>query len=349
MQRGHHGPQRGHEMSDLFAKCGCNCGRCPSYRENLKTDEDRQRCSHGWEKYLGFRLSPGKLRLCDGCQAPDDENPVRYQNCYVRRCAVRNGVETCALCSAYPKCEDVGMVSLAADTREKIAARLGTSIPEGDYLTFIEPYEGMKHLDKIRASLGLEEIVEITKLSVEPGIVDFPHDISFSKEEMSAFKDLYQLLATIKTISGNTYARQTALKKEKQYILKLLWTFGLFGEFKEEGGSHLVVDSETYAAQKIPSSSDYSRVVKHYFRTLEDYGVHCKIVPLMESGWLTPGGALRKKGWLMKMAFDDSAGGVAALKALRSYTAKLSEEYGKRAFRYFSKADMWVLSNEQST
>jgi hypothetical protein len=336
-----------HQMKDLFSKCGNNCGRCPSYRENLQTDEDRQRCSEGWEEYLGFRLAPGNLRLCDGCQAPDDENPIRYQNCYVRRCAVRNGVETCAHCSAYPQCEDVGMVSLAVDAREKIAARLGVPIPEEDYLTFIEPYEGIKHLDEIRASLGPEDIVEATKVSEKARIVDFPDDLPFSKEETSAFKDLYQLLVTIKAISGDTYARQEGLKKEKRYILKLLWAFGLFGEFKEEGDSHLVIDSETYVVQKIPSSSGYSRVVKHYFGTLEEYGVHCEIVPLIESGWLTPGGALRKKGWLMKMAFDDKAGGVAALKALQRYTARLDEEYGKGAFRYFTKADMRVLSDGQ--
>ena len=333
-------------MKDLFSKCGINCGRCPSYRENLQTDEDRQRCSDGWEKYLGFRLSPGKLRLCDGCQAPDAENPILYQNCYVRRCAVRNGVETCADCSAYPQCEDVGMVSRSADAREKIAARLGIPIPEEDYLTFIEPYEGIKHLDEIRASLGPEEIVEPTKPPpFKPRTVDFPEDLPFSNEERSGFKALHRLMRTINTIDADTYVMQERLKKRRRHFLKLLWTFGLLGELKEEGGLHLVVDSETYAAQKIPSSSYYSRAVKHYFGTLEEYGVHCEIVPLMETGWLTPGGALRKHGWFMKMSFDDNAGGVSALEALKSYAARLSEEYGKGAYRRFSKTDMRVLGN----
>jgi hypothetical protein len=122
-----------------------------------------------------------------------------------------------------------------------------------------------------------------------------------------------------------------------------LWAFGLFGELKEEGGSHLVIGSETYLAQKIHSS--YSRV-KNYFKALEEYGVHCEHVPLTEEGWLTPTGALRKGGWFMKMSFDDDGGGVSALKALQSYTARLNEEYGERAFGYFSKADMRVLSKD---
>ena len=338
-------------MKDLFSKCGNNCGRCPPYKENLKTDEDRQRCSEGWQKYLGFRLSPGKLRLCDGCQARDAENPVRYQNCYVRRCAVRNGVETCAHCSAYPQCEDVGMVSLSADAREKTAARLGIPIPEEDYLTFIEPYEGLKHLDEIRASLGAEEIVEPTKPPpFKPKTVDFPEVLPFSKEETSAFKALHRLMRTINTFDADTYVMQERLKKRRQYFLKLLWTFALFGELREEGGSHLVLDGDVYLGQKL--AGRYSTVVNRYFKALEGYGVHCEHVPLGE-GWLLPSGWLRRRGkgwdegWLMKMAFDDKAGGVAALTALKGYTATLDEKYGKRAFRYFSKADMRVL-NEQS-
>ncbi len=332
-------------MKDLFSKCGCNCGRCPSYKKNLQTDEDRQRCSDGWHKYLGFRLSPDKLRPCDGCQAPDDENPVRYQSCYVRKCAVRNGVETCAHCSGYP-CEDVKNLHeiQRAGARDRIATRLGTRIPEEDYLAFIEPYEGIKHLDEIRASLGSEDIVEMAKVSAKPRIIDFPNDLPFSKEEFSAFEALHRLLATVGCAEDVSYARQAALGKRRRHLLKILWAFGLFGEPKEKGGSHLVVDSETYSAQKIHSS--YSRV-KDYFKALEEYGVHCEHVPLMEEGWLTPKGALRKEGWFMKMSLDDDAGGLSALKALQSYTARLNEEYDGRAFGYFSKADMRVLGKEQ--
>jgi hypothetical protein len=34
------------------------------------------------------------------------------------------------------------------------------------------------------------------------------------------------------------------------------------------------------------------------------------------------------------------------LKALKTYTTKLDEKYGKRAFGYFSNVDMRVLSEE---
>jgi hypothetical protein len=184
----------------------------------------------------------------------------------------------------------------------------------------------------------------MTRVSVKPRIVDFPDDMPFAKGETSAFEAIHRILAAVESVNDVSYARQAALKKRRRHLLKILWAFGRFGEPKEEGGLHLVIDSETYLAQKIHSS--YSRV-KDYLKALEGYGVHCEHVPLTEEGWLTPGGALRRGGWFIEMSFDDAAGGVSALKALRSYTVRLNEEYGERAFRYFSKADMRVLSKDQ--
>ena len=332
-------------MKDLFSKCGANCGRCPAYRESVKTDADRQRCSDGWHKYLGVRLSVQRC-YCDGCQTPDDENPLLVYGkygCKIRRCAVFNGVQTCAHCSAYP-CEDVRtQFSFDSESRDKFAARLGTPIPEEEYLTFIEPYELHKHLDEIRATLAPEDIVEMTPVSVKPKVRRFPDDLPFPQEP---FKALHRLLAGVGAVEGIPHVRLAALKERRRHLLKILWTFGRFGEPREEGGPHLAIDSETYLTQKIHSS--YS-VVKGYFKALEEYGVHCEHVPLMEEGWLTPKGALRKEGWFMKMSFGDDAGGVPALRSLQRYTAKLNKKYGGRAFRYFSAADMRVLSEVSST
>jgi len=329
-------------MTDLFSKCGANCGRCPAYRENVRSDADRQRCSDGWHKYLGARLKVERC-YCDGCQTPDDEHPVLVYGkygCKIRRCAVFNGIETCAHCSAYP-CEDVRtQFSFDSESREKLAARLGTPIPEEEYLAFIEPYELHKHLDEIRATLAPEDIVEMTPVSVSPRVTRFPDDL-LSPEE--PFKALHRLLATVGVVEDISHVRLAALKERRRHLLKMLWTFGRFGETREEGGSHLAIDSETYLAQKIQSS--YLRV-KDYFKALEECGAHCEHIPLAEEGWLTPKGALRKGEWFMKLSFDDDAGGVPALRALQSYAARLHEEYGERAFRYFSKADMRVLNRE---
>ena len=129
------------------------------------------------------------------------------------------------------------------------------------------------------------------------------------------------------------------LKKRRRHLLKILWAFGCFGELDEEGGPHLVLDSEAYLAQKIHSNY---LVLKDYCKTLGDYGVRCEHVPVEAEGWLTPTKALRKSGWHLTMSFDEDAGGVPMLEALRAYTTKLDEAFGKNAFRRFSRADMGV-------
>ncbi|MDY7079349.1 MAG: DUF3795 domain-containing protein [Chloroflexota bacterium] len=328
-------------MKDIFAPCGINCGHCPSYRDNLLTNDDRQRCSDGWYKYHGFRLSPAKLVCCDGCPVPVEENPVRYfkRGCNVRKCAVFNGIESCARCSAY-LCEDVQRYFTWADDREKHIAQLEAPLPEEDHFFFIEAFDHRKHLDAIRASLALEDIVEMKAVSTKPRLVAFPDDLPFTEKEMVGFEALHRLIGAIDAVDGVSYARQLVLKKRRRDLLKILWGFGRFGELEEEDGAHLVMDSETYLAQKIHSG--YS-TVKDYFKVLGEHGVHCEHVPLVEQGWLTPTGALRKGGWFIKMSFGDDAEGVSALKALQSYTARLDKEHGKGAFRYFSKADMRVL------
>jgi hypothetical protein len=230
-------------------------------------------------------------------------------------------------------------------SREKVEARLGTPVPEEDYLAFVEPYEGAKHLDGIRASLGPEDIVEMTPVSLEPRLADFPDALPFSEGEKVAYEALYRLLGAIGAASGISYGWREVLKKKRRHLLKMLWAFGCFGKLEEEGGPHLVLDSATYLAQKI--HSNYS-VVGDYFKALGEYGVRCEHVPVEEEGWLTPTGALRKSGWYMKMSLDEDAGGVTVLDALRAYAARLDEAYGKNAFRRFSRADMRVLGDREN-
>jgi hypothetical protein len=336
----------------LYGKCGNQCSRCPSFRENLVTDEDRQRCSEGWLTYHGFRYSPEKLLRCDGCQAPDDENPVRYLNCLVRRCALHNGAETCAHCAAYPCEELLGRVP-GADWRDGIVARLGSPIPEEDDLAFVAPYEGLRHLDTLRACLDPEEIVEPSRVTVRFRTVDLPDDLPLSREERASCGALHRLLAALNAPAGSvSYARGEVLKQQRSGLLKLLWVLGLLGELEGGEGARpcLVVDSQGYYTQKL--HSDYS-TVKGWLEALQAHGVQGEIVPLVEEGWLTPTGALRKKvgrkgspAWVIKLSFDEQAGGAGALAALKDYAGSLDEAYGKSAYRTFAQADMRSLRGE---
>ena len=86
-----------------IARCGINCRFCASYRNHVKSDADKQRCSDVWFKFMGFRVEPDTIRPCPGC-----EGSVYYgasgadgPDCAVRKCAGSHGVKTCAHCSAY--------------------------------------------------------------------------------------------------------------------------------------------------------------------------------------------------------------------------------------------------------
>jgi hypothetical protein len=327
---------------DLFAKCGGRCSRCPAYKANVKTYEDRQRCSDGWHKYLGVRLDPDRC-YCDGCQTPDDEQPIlvisKY-GCNIRKCAVKNGVETCAHCSGYPCLAVRTQFSFDEGSRERFAARFGAPVPEDEYLTFIEPYEVHRHLDEIRAGLRPDEILEMTRVAVKPRLADFPDDLPLLAEQTTALQALHHLLGEVGAAEGISYAEQEILQKRRRNLVKLLWAFGLHGEPAQEGNPGLVLDAQTYLAQKI--ESDYAKL-QDYFETLAECGVHCEHVPLVEKRWRTPRGTLRKEGWSIKVSFGDETGGTAVLEALCSYAARLDEQHGKEAFRRFSRADMRVL------
>jgi hypothetical protein len=332
---------------NVFAKCGARCSHCPAYKGNARTAEDRQRCSDGWHKYLGVRLNTDRC-YCDGCRTPDAEQPtlvIGKYGCKIRRCAVFNGSETCAHCSAYP-CEAIQtQFSFDSTSRDQLAARLGAPISEDEYLTFIEPYELNRHLDEISATLRPEDIVPMIPVAVKPRVVDFPNGLPFSTKKVAAFEALHHVLAAAGVAEGVPHVQQAGLKERRRHLLKLLWMFGLYGKLEQEPDPHLTVDAETYVAQKIHSSLT---TLQGYFQELEGHGVLCEHIPLVEDGWLTPGGGLRKEGWMLSLSFADDAGGANAMLALQSYTAKLDKAYGKQAFRYFTSADMRVLRNNDN-
>jgi len=333
-------------MEDLISKCGMCCSRCPAYRANIRTEADKIRTSDGWYKYLGFRF-PSRLVTCDGCQKPNDQSPLRIRRgCTIRNCAITNGVETCAHCSEYP-CEAVKALNYV--DRQWAETRFGDRIKEEDYLTFIEPYEGIKHLDNVRTHLSTEDIMEAKISSAESRISNFPEHLPLPKKELVALRPLHSVLASVKSIGGGTYAMQVTLENRRSYFLRLLWVFGCYGEMKDENGSYLVVSSEIYSTKmrQAPAFSLFSRMLG-YFNILREFGICCEHVQLTgekygKNGWLTPTGALKRKGWNIKMSFDERVGGASVLKALKIYATRLSEKQGEKGYTLFSQVNMRPL------
>ncbi len=334
---------------DLFGKCGCNCGQCPAFIKNARTDEDRQRCSDGWHKVLGVRLRP-EIIHCNSCQStkPREKGDILPdQGCYIRPCAIFLGIDSCAKCYAYP-CEDLQARMPGEDFRELTEARIGERLTDEEYHSFVEPYEALKNLKKIRFSLSDEDIIEKTEVPpIKATIVDFPDDLPFSKNRIKAFKTVHNLLSNIISPRGDTYARQLRLKRIRRHALGMLWVMGAYGDLSRDG-SELTVEG-----QKQGTTKECGWLVRKRDITLFDTVEFCMRV-LKDSG-LRHKFETSKKNWTFTLYFTKKAGGGNTLKAFKSYVDRLIDEYGQpeyagasrfkgKAFTLFKKADMRVLA-----
>jgi hypothetical protein len=334
-------------MQDLFAKCGNNCGRCPLHVGNL-SDDTRAWCAQGMGAYHGWNPKPEGVRACAGCQS--SEGFMFLRNCPVRLCAQHSDVETCAHCSVFP-CEYVPTVSLPAGYRAQVEEKRGEPVPEADYLAFIEPYEGMKHLEAIRAPLDPSQLVDPPPPKpLRARIAAFPDDMAFPGGLSAGYRALYDLLSGILTGRAELFVQQATLHKQRHNILYQLWLFGRYGRFPEEDVATLVIDSDplgsskefTGAVRKRDNALHATALVST--RLLQDFGVTIEHVPT------------GRRDWLLKMTVDPEAGGERTLRALQAYAKALVQEYGeptfRGAYRYqgeaygrFSRADILAPSS----
>ena len=341
------------ELSRLVAKCGIDCGACPwgPYPRKGMTVEEFEQYRNSAKRILGYM--PIKTP-CLTCQTPDSRIPkgskLPSRKCLIRQCVDKTGVANCAYCSRFP-CDTVKATG-GVWTRAKIEEKLGVPISQEEYHAFVEPFEGISRLEALRASLRPEEIVEPAKVQVfETKIADFPEDLPFSKEEKASFKAVHTLLTIIKRSSlglrdTDTFAQQHRLENRRAHVLRFLWILGRYG--KLEKSAYLVVDAKTYEANRGSEKSlaIWPFVKDAVFNVLSEFGVRCERVALQgveEKDLATGTGYLRSKGWVMKMSFEEKIGGVTALRALQTYTRRIDEKYGKKAFHYFSDADMQIL------
>lgn len=340
-------------MKDLVSKCGIDCGVCPwgPFPRKDMSAAEFERYKNKGKEILGYM----PIRTpCVTCQTPDEKIPktskLPRKSCLIRQCVNKAGITNCAYCSHFP-CDTLEETA-GLWNRESIEAKLGAPLSEEDYHSFVEPFEGINRLSTIRSSLSPDEIVEPFKvLTSKTKIVEFPDILSFEGDIFS-FKSVYKLLAAIENSSlgltdVDTFAQQHKLENQKAHILRFLWILGNYGKFENEKNMQLSVDAETYHANrgKEKTLAILSFVKDVVFKSLVEFGVWCELVVMndVKIEDLTTGtGYLRKKGWVMKMSFDEKTGGSAALRALKTFAEKLDKKYGSRAFHHFRKADMIV-------
>ena len=345
-------------MVNLVSKCGIDCSACPwgPYPRKGMTAEDFERYRNNAKRILGYM--PIKTP-CVTCQTPDAKIPkesrLPNKKCMIRRCVDKSGVENCAYCSRFP-CDTL-KATAGAWNRESIEARLGEPISEEEFHSFVEPFEGINRLEASHASLKPDKIVEPAKvLTSEARIADFPENLPFSKEETASFKAVHMLLASLHDSSlglqgTDTFAQRHKLENLRANVLRFLWILGSCGRLEKERRGCLVVDTRTYFANRGSEKTlaIWSFVQDAVFRILSEFGVCCERVALKgvkEEDLTTGTGYLRYKGWVMKMLFEEKIGGTATLKAFQTYTRRLAEKHGKKAFKRFSTADMQILTEK---
>lgn len=316
-------------------KCGCDCFICPTYKNNIKTIEDRQKCSSGWSKFLNIKLSPEKLRACDGCSVPDSERKVYYLNCKIRKCAIVNEVDNCAYCSGFPCDELLDVHSLQKiRNREDYTKTTGKEISKTDFRYFIEPYAGLIRLKQIRQSISVKEIKDYKKFSAK---IKFAQPVNASVN-VEILTKIYLLLTSIYIEKNISFARNITIERKREQMLKILWAVFYFGTPDNESKC-IELDSKTFMSLKLIGM--YHMLVEH-LHELKKYDINCEIIPLVEKGWLTPAGGLRKEGWTFSLEFGKSWGNN-ILVTFKDYVVRLFAAYGNKAFRIFARADLSIM------
>jgi len=343
-------------VSNLVSRCGIDCSACPwgPYPRKDMTAEDFEIFRNNAKRILGYM--PIKTP-CVTCQTPDTEIPkesrLPNKKCLIRRCVDKNGVTNCAYCSRFP-CETLNETA-GAWNRETVEARIGESISEEDYQLFVEPFEGIRRLEALRASIKPDEIVEPKKVSTSRKRIDnFPENLPFSKEESASFKAVYMLLKTLNECSlemkdTDTFAQKHKLENLRAHVLRFLWIVGSCGKLENEKRPYIVIEAGKYLANRGSEKrlAIWSFVRNAIFNVLSEVGVCCERIALkgVKKKDLTTGtGYLRYKGWAIKIFFEERIGGAATLKAFQKYTVRLAKKYGKKAFKHFSTVKMQILT-----
>lgn len=329
-------------MDNFIARCGCNCSICPTYKDNIKTSEERNECSAGWSKYLDIKLSPEKLRPCDGCSIPDPERKVFYLSCKVRKCCIENEFDNCTWCSLFP-CDELKTIHSLQNiqTREDFINKTGKEISNPDFLKFVEPYCGIKHLSELKNEIKDTEIKDFKRFSTNIKFKEFPDQNKIAGNNSVALKKIYSFLTSIDIQSNIPYAKYILLKERRKKLLQFICAIGLYGELNTDK-AYLELDGKTLSSQKISGIYYHARLLE-YFDILRKYDIHCKLVPEDIKELLTPTGYLKYEGWSIRMSYGvDNITDV--LNALKNYTARLNKFYKKNWFRFFNNADFDVMS-----
>jgi hypothetical protein len=318
-----------------LAKCGSDCNRCPAFRGNTGTDEDRHKGSEAWHKYFGLNFKPDIIK-CEGCQSTNPwktDNMLPSKMCTIRACASYNQISNCAYCAVFP-CQEFLKIVPGPDLRHQREEAGHIHISDAEYQEYLEPFEGQTHLKAIHSQLSSEELTKPTLPKTATKITPYPDTTTLD------LKRLYNRLSELLTSNAATHAAQSQVEKSLTYSRGILWVMGLYGKMEAD---RLVISSEEHGSIKVcdrlirKTDNRLHTAVQEAADDLSKYGIHLTFTPL-------------KKAWRMQLGID-GPDGARILEALSSYTHTLVEKYGEtvyidsynlkgKAFKLFSQIDM---------
>jgi len=239
-----------------------------------------------------------------------------FHDITIGKCVLINGFPHCACCRGFPCSELNEAHSLQKiNNREEYIRNRNREISEDDYKVFIEPYTGLSHLNTIRLSIPKKDLKDFKKFNQKTKVTPFVHD----EMNEAILLTLYSVMSSLCIERDISYARNQTLERKREDLMNLLWAAGSFGILPMDK-DYLELNSQTYTSLKIGGM--YERLLEQ-LSDLKKYDIQGEVIPLVEKGWLTPMGGLRKEGWVFRLKFGESLGGTKGLRVFRDYVQKL--------------------------
>ena len=98
-------------MNKYTAYCGLNCKTCEARLATVNNDNElRKKVAAEWSKLNQEEILPEMIN-CEGCCMDGVKTPFCESLCEIRKCAIKNNMETCMSCSEMSSCTKIKMIS----------------------------------------------------------------------------------------------------------------------------------------------------------------------------------------------------------------------------------------------
>ena len=99
------------KMNKYTAYCGLNCETCEARLATVNNNNElRKKVADEWSKLNQVEILPEMIN-CEGCRMDGVKTPFCDSLCEIRKCAIKNNMETCRSCGQMKSCEKLKMIS----------------------------------------------------------------------------------------------------------------------------------------------------------------------------------------------------------------------------------------------